>query len=119
KTRDGGFDFIAEKGSDRDHEILYVECKLHRNKIGVEIARKTLGLLNITNATKSVIITSNDFTREAKKVAQVSKRLELINIDNFDKDMRKYVDARWVFRIDGYILEMESNIKKAHPLINH
>ncbi|EOG5457555.1 restriction endonuclease [Cronobacter turicensis] len=119
KTRDGGFDFIAEKGSDRDHEILYVECKLHRNKIGVEIARKTLGLLNITNATKSVIITSNDFTREAKKVAQVSKRLELINIDNFDKDMRKYVDARWVYRIDGYILEMESNIKKAHPLINY
>lgn len=108
KTRDGGYDIIAEKGSGREHEVLYIECKQKETKVGVEIARNALGLLNIKNATKSVIISSNYFTNDALKVSKESKRLELINLDNFDNDMREYVDPRWVYRIDGYIKEMKN-----------
>ncbi|HCA3406607.1 TPA: restriction endonuclease [Salmonella enterica subsp. salamae serovar 35:g,m,s,t:-] len=114
KTRDGGYDIIAEKGSGRAHEVLYIECKQKENKVGVDIARGVLGLLNIKNATKSVIITSNYFTKDAQEVSRESKRLELISIDDFDNDMREYVDARWVYRIDGYIREMENSLKKEH-----
>jgi restriction system protein len=87
--------------------VLYIECK-QKTKVGVEIARNALGLLNIKNATKSVIITSNYFTKDALKASQESKRLELIDIDNFDNDMREHVDPRWVYRIDGYIKEMKN-----------
>lgn len=112
KTRDGGYDIIAEKGSGREQEVLYIECKQKETKVGVEIARSVLGLLNIKNATKSVIITSNFFTKDALKISHESKRLELINLDDFDNDMRKYVDPRWVYRIDGYIKEMKNIINK-------
>lgn len=75
KTRDGGYDIIAEKGSGREHEVLYIECKQKETKVGVEVARNALGLLNIKNATKSVIITSNYFTKDALTISQASKRL--------------------------------------------
>lgn len=117
KTRDGGYDIIAEKGSGREHEVLYIECKQKETKVGVEIARNALGLLNIKNATKSVIITSNYFTKDALKISQESKRLELINLDDFDNDMREYVDPRWVYRIDGYIKEMR-NISNKNVIPN-
>ncbi len=110
KTRDGGYDILAEKITTREHEKLYIECKQYEGKIGVKIARNVLGLLNIKNATKSIIITSSDFTKDALLIAKESKRLELINIDDFDKDMRKYVDPNWVYRIDSYILEIQKNL---------
>ena len=110
KTRDGGYDILAEKVTSREHEKLYIECKQYEGKIGVKIARNVLGLLNIKNATKSIIITSSDFTKDASLVAKESKRLELINLDDFDKDMRKYVDPNWVYRIDSYILDIKKNL---------
>ncbi|WP_202305114.1 restriction endonuclease [Dryocola clanedunensis] len=110
KSRDGGYDVLAEKETAREYEILYIECKQYEGNVGVRIARNALGLLNIKNATKSVIITSSDFTKDALNVAKESKRLELINLNDFDKDMRKYVDTNWAYRIDNYILHIQKNV---------
>lgn len=106
KTRDGGYDILAEKNTVREHKRLYIECKLHSSNIGVPIVRNVLGTLSIENATKSVIVASSYFTKPAYEEARKSKRVELIDIELFDKEMRTVIDYNWVFNISDYIKEM-------------
>ena len=112
QSRDGGYDVIAEKNNIRENEKLYIECKRYSNNIGVVIARQVLGTLTINNATKAVIICSSHFTKPAKDAAAESKRLELIDIDNFDMEMRTNVDYNWISKISTYINEIKKDYLK-------
>ncbi|EAM6242828.1 hypothetical protein ER541_23255, partial [Salmonella enterica] len=52
---------------------------------------------------KGVVVATSYFTKSARNESQKSNRLELINIDEFDKDMRKYVDVHWIGKIQEYV----------------
>ncbi len=110
RSHDGGYDVIAEKYSDREQERLHIECKRYDQNVGVDIARKTLGTLNIENATKAVLVASTYFTKPAKDAAYKSKRLELINLDNFDQEMRKHIDMHWISKIPEYLMKIKKGI---------
>ncbi|HDX8600576.1 TPA: restriction endonuclease [Klebsiella oxytoca] len=103
RSRDGGYDVLAEQKNERQYEKLYIECKRYTENVGVRITRNVLGLLSIENATKGVVVATSYFTKSARNEAQKSNRLELINIDEFDKDMRKYVDVHWIGKIQEYV----------------
>ncbi|WNN53243.1 restriction endonuclease [Hafnia alvei] len=113
RSRDGGYDILAEKKSDRQYERLYIECKRYTENVGVKITRNVLGLLSIENATKGVVVTSSYFTKSARNEAQKSNRLELININEFDKDMREYVGVGWIKKIQEYICEIKKEFTDA------
>lgn len=112
RTRDGGYDLVAEKNNEREEQRLHIECKRYEENIGVAIARGVLGTLNIMNATKAVVVTTAAFTKPARDAARQSKRLELIDIDSFDMEMRHHVSMDWVNHVARYISEMQRYMQK-------
>ncbi|BCG12682.1 restriction endonuclease [Vibrio sp. Vb5031] len=116
RSRDGGYDVVAEKYSNRQHERLHIECKRYDQKIGVDIVRRVLGTLNVTNASKVVIVTSSNFTSPAKNEAFASKRVELLDCDAFDEEMKKNVSYQWANRVSSYLMEMTKFISCVHKV---
>ena len=112
KTRDGGYDVLAEKNNRNEYEKLYIECKLYSGNVGVPVIRSILGVLNIDNATKSVVVASSYFTKPASEAAKKSKRIELLDIESFDHEMRTNIDYNWVYKIQEYIETMKKEYIK-------
>lgn len=72
---DGGVDLIAQK----DGETILIQCKQWKAyKIGVKTVREMFGLFNSERANEVHIITSGEFTDEAKDFAR-NKPIKLIN----------------------------------------
>ncbi len=72
ETRDGGYDLFAIKpGPNGSDEVELVECKRLRNdrRVGVDVVRRAIGVCQIENATRSVIVTTASFTVPAKRAA--------------------------------------------------
>lgn len=106
-SRDGGYDIVAYKNNQRENIKIFIECKRYTNNISVGYIRKLLGKLVSEKATKTVLIATTYFTKPAIDESNKSQRLELINIEEFDYDMRKYVDYNWVYNIPNYINEIK------------
>jgi len=112
RTRDGGFDILARKKNSREEEKIFIECKRYiKQNVGVRYVRNLLGVLSKEIATKCVLVSTSYFTPDAIKDAFESKRLELINIDSFDMEMRKNVDYNWTNNVKRYIKEIKSEMK--------
>jgi restriction system protein len=112
RTRDGGYDILAKKDNSREQEKIYIECKRYIKKnVGVPLIRNLLGILSREIATKCVLVTTSYFTIDATKEAFKSKRLELINIDSFDMEMRRNVNYNWTKNVNSYIEEIKKEIK--------
>ena len=92
RTRDGGRDVIAYIRSVACSVLTYIECKKYApdRKVGVEIVRSVYGVHNIHKASKSLIVTTSFFTRDAIEEAQrIGGPLEL----------KDYVDLKtWLAR---------------------
>ena len=72
---DGGVDLVLKK----DDEKILVQCKHWRAvKIGVKIIRELYGVVTAEGATGGIVITSGQFTREARDFAS-RKPIELID----------------------------------------
>jgi HJR/Mrr/RecB family endonuclease len=85
QTRDGGVDIFAEKETIFGRHLYLVECKHNNkeNKVGVSIVRALYGVVEDKNATKGIIVTTSDFTRDVKSFADLHRnRINLINYDS-------------------------------------
>lgn len=72
---DGGIDLMLKK----DGEIYLVQCKHWRaTKVGVPIVRELFGVMSAKGAAGAFVVTSGQFTREAKAFAS-GRNIELIN----------------------------------------
>lgn len=72
---DGGIDLVATK----EGETVLIQCKHWKSrKIGVKTVREMFGLWNAERANQIHIVTSGDFTEEAKEFAR-GKPIKLIN----------------------------------------
>lgn len=81
---DGGIDFRAVRRG--KHYI--VQCKRWSKRVGVPVVREMAGLLAAERKVSGVIIvTNNDFTREAKAFAS-DKSIELINGEQLEQMRR-------------------------------
>lgn len=110
RSSDGGYDVLALRTGPRGEERLHVECKRYTENVGVQIVRATLGTLVVKNATLAVIVATSRYTKAARKEAIESKRIELIDVDEFDKDLRQYVDPNWTSRLSRYVGEMKRDL---------
>ncbi len=93
-TRDGGKDIIASIKTGLTNILAYIECKHFnpQNKVGVSIIREVLGVHQIMKPSKSIIITSSSFTKDAKKTAESFKnQLDLKDFLDIKNWLSKYI----------------------------
>lgn len=79
-TRDGGSDIIARVRNTVCSYLTLVECKKYapENKVGVGVVREVIGVHNIKEASKSLIVTTSFFSKDAEEEAKrFENQLEL------------------------------------------
>jgi restriction endonuclease Mrr len=94
QTRDGGYDIIAIQKLQNHFPLKFlVECKHHKNRIGIEIIRSFKNVIDEQNANRGILVTTSYFSREAIKAQKQYPYL----LDFRDKDavlewVSKYID---------------------------
>ena len=92
KSGDGGVDGVIDQdalGLDR----VYIQAKRYQsgNAVGAAQIRDFFGSLDRFKAAKGILVTTSNFTRDAKEtVGQLSKRIVLIDGDQLAGLMVKY-----------------------------
>lgn len=79
-TRDGGRDIIAHVKNAVSSYLTYIECKRYAadNKVGVGIVREVIGVHHLRKPTKSIIVTTSFFSKDAIQEAEkMESQLEL------------------------------------------
>lgn len=92
-TRDGGRDIIAHVRNAVSSYLTYIECKRYAadNKVGVGIVREVIGVHHIRKPTKSIIVTTSFFSREAIKEAQsMESQLDLKDFADIKEWLQRY-----------------------------
>lgn len=92
-TRDGGTDIIAHIRTALTSFLVQIECKRYsaENKVGVDIVRSVLGVQELTGASKSIIVTTSYFTKDATITAQkIEHRLELKDYSDLKAWLARY-----------------------------
>jgi restriction system protein len=102
-SHDGGIDIHAEKNQPTLKEKLIIQCKNYTSNISVDDIRSLLGVVTSTKATKGVLVTSSDFTKEAKKFANENPSIELINHKQLSTLFNEQHGPYWVHKIERYI----------------
>jgi len=82
-SRDGGVDVEASKTTTATgREMLAIQCKRYArgNNVGRPDCQKLLGVLSSNRKyTKGIIVTTSDFTQDARAFAQANGRIQLLN----------------------------------------
>lgn len=92
-TRDGGRDIIAHVRNAVSSYLTYIECKRYAadNKVGVGIVREVIGVHHIRKPTKSIIVTTSFFSKDAIKEAQsMESQLDLKDFTNIKEWLQRY-----------------------------
>jgi restriction system protein len=69
----------------------------------VNETRALLGVVSDEKATKGVLVSSSDFTSEARKFEKNNRRLELIGNKDLQILLNKYFGPKWPTYIDSII----------------
>ncbi len=102
-TRDGGRDVIATITAPGSRQRLYVECKQYRDPVAVEFTRALIGVVGVDRATKGVVVTTSDFTPDARKFAAKTDQIELITGEELVRLLNEHLGTEWPLRIDRYV----------------
>jgi HJR/Mrr/RecB family endonuclease len=92
-TRDGGRDIIAYVKNSVSSYLTHIECKRYApdNKVGVGIIREVMGVHQIRQATKSIIVTTGFFSKDAvKEAAMVENHLDLKDFNDLKQWLQRY-----------------------------
>jgi Restriction endonuclease len=86
KTRDGGYDILAFADLSWGKYLYHVECKRYspRELVGVKTVRQLMGVVDINNSTAGIIVTTSDFTRDARKAATAAAIKYRMSLKNYD-----------------------------------
>lgn len=76
KTNDYGADLIIKKGN----EVIAVQAKRYRDKVGIKAVQEITGALPFYNADKGMVITNSFFTLNAQNLAHTN------NIELWDRN---------------------------------
>lgn len=92
-TRDGGRDIIASIKTEIWNFLAHIECKKNNpdNKVGVRIIREVVGVHHLRKATKSMIVTTSFFSKDAEKEAKLAENiLDLKNYNHLKDWLKDY-----------------------------
>jgi len=78
KTGDGGIDAIAKSNELITGGTYVVQCKRFSSNVGEPVVRDLYGVVHHTHASKGILITTADYTQQARTFAE-GKPIELIN----------------------------------------
>lgn len=95
KTNDKGIDILALKNNVGKKEKTIIQCKLYSRNIGSPFVRDLLGVVTSTKATKGVLVSVSEFTREAKKFADENSSIELIGYRDLNRLLNKHLGLKW------------------------
>jgi len=92
-TRDGGRDIIAYIRNSVCSYLTHIECKKYApdNKIGVGIIREVMGVHHLRQASKSIIVTTSFFSKDAlREAAMVENHLALKDFNSLKEWLQRY-----------------------------
>ncbi|WBL23845.1 restriction endonuclease [Zunongwangia sp. HRR-M8] len=92
-TRDGGSDIIARIKNAVTSFLILVECKRYspNNKVSVDIVRQVAGVHTLKNPSKSIIVTTSTFTKDAiKEAGKLNEKLDLKDYYDLKDWLKKY-----------------------------
>jgi HJR/Mrr/RecB family endonuclease len=92
-TRDGGSDIIARLKISITTFLMLVECKRYSpdNKVNVRNIREVAGVHSLKEPSKSIIVTTSFFTKDAVKEASQHKgKIELKDYNNLKEWLKTY-----------------------------
>lgn len=102
-TRDGGKDIIAENKTIGRKELLFIECKRYKKKVGIDDIRKLLGVVMDEKVTKGILIGASGFSRDAMNFANKNFNLELIGGQELLNLLDEYLGKNWFNFIPKYM----------------
>lgn len=107
-TGDGGIDVIAINEQPIISGKYVVQCKRYAtgNNVGEPVIRELYGVMHAENANKGILITTSEFTRQARSFA-ADKQIELIDGNTLTGLLSKYFAED---ELEDSIIE-EENIK--------
>ncbi len=88
-TTQASNDFGADLVLKKDGEIIVIQAKRHKGKIGIKAVQEVSGAINFYSATKGIVVTNNYFTPAAVKLAEASK-IELWDRKTLSAMMKAY-----------------------------
>lgn len=103
RTYDKGRDVIAEKKHLGEKQRLLIQCKRTQKNVGVKETRALLGVVSNEKATKGVLVSTSEFTSEARKFEKDNRRLELIGNKDLQMLLNKYFGPKWPTYVDSII----------------
>jgi len=103
---DGGIDINAEKKLLGSKEKIIIQCKNYTAKIPIDEIRQLLGIVANGKLTKGVLVTSSDFTSEAKKFANQNPSIELINYKELIVLFNERHGPYWIYKIEHFIRDI-------------
>lgn len=103
RTHDKGRDVIAEKKHSGEKQRLLIQCKRTRRNVDVKETRALLGVVSDEKATKGVLVSTSEFTSEARKFEKDNRRLELIGHRDLEILLNKYFGPKWPTYVDSII----------------
>jgi hypothetical protein len=94
--KDDGIDFLAIKGDGNENHIFCVQCKhpdLEKKNVPVATIREIFGVANAFDIENCMVVTSTDFSNEAKRFAAMKEdRITLVNKMQLTRWLNDY---RW------------------------
>jgi restriction system protein len=113
-SKDGGFDVLAVKGGSGHREHCLVECKHHRNPVGVKDARALLQVVTQRRATKGVLVSSSKFTAGTRALAASNRQLDLVDRRALLKLLNQHLGANWPLTVD-HLIAKEAQVRLRIP----
>ncbi|MFL6239306.1 MAG: restriction endonuclease [Actinomycetes bacterium] len=81
-TRDGGYDLCLATKTELGSVLYLVEAKRWRRLVGIPVVRALYGEVEHHRATAGLVVTTSDFTRDARRLAEKIKfRISLHNYE--------------------------------------
>jgi restriction system protein len=114
---DGGRDVIARRREPGKKEDLRVECKRHTKPVGVEFARRLLGVVSSDKATKGVLVASIGFTKGAREFARFNPRIELVSGTELVVLLNEHLGSKWVIHLERLVAESLREKCEAVPVV--
>jgi restriction system protein len=114
---DGGRDVIARRLEPGRKEDLRIECKRHTKPVGVEFARRLLGVVSSDKATKGVLVATIEFTKGAREFARLNPRIELVSGTELVVLLNEHLGSKWVNHLERLVAESLREKGEAVPVV--
>ena len=112
-SQDGGVDVIATQLQTGSKVTTLIQCKRYDGPISVHAIRELNGVVSKRHANKGVVVTTSRFTRSAKREAEETPIIELIDFDNLNLLLNRHFGSHWPMHLSSHIRSIEYAQTKA------